>query len=60
MFAPARAPVHNGPPGMYDRPFDRPPVVPLIPPAEWSNAGPRVAGARPPRHPPVFLDLDSF
>lgn len=54
MFAPARATVHNGPPGMYERPFDRPPVAPLIPPPEWSNAVPRVGAARPPRHPQVL------
>ncbi|EFX62999.1 hypothetical protein DAPPUDRAFT_67479 [Daphnia pulex] len=51
MFAPARPSAHNGPAAPYERSFDRPPVVPLIPPAEWANSQPRVANPRPPRHP---------
>jgi len=59
MFAPARASGHNnGPPGGYERPFDRPPVAVPIPSAEWPNAGPvpRVGiNPRPPmRHPQVI------
>jgi hypothetical protein len=53
MFAPARPSAHNGPSAPYERPFDRPPVVPLIPPAEWTNSQPRIANVRPPRHPQV-------
>lgn len=54
MFAPARPSAHNGPAGPYERPFERPPVVPLIPPAEWASAAPRIGNARPPRHPQVL------
>lgn len=55
MFAPARQPAHNGPSGPYERPFDRPPVVPLIPPAEWAGAPPRIGNPRPPRHAQVIV-----
>ena len=50
MFAPARAPAHNGP---FERPFERPPPVMPMPPApEW--VPPRIANPRPPRsHPQV-------
>ena len=64
MFAPARASGHNnGPPGGYERPFDRPPVAVPIPSAEWPNAGPvpRVGiNPRPPmRHPQVIASVET-